>query len=70
MMSDESLAERYSSEEELDQIRIRLHELTKDMTSEERVAFFNHKAKTELETRGIRATIVQAPALRKTVTSR
>jgi hypothetical protein len=40
-------------EDELDAIRLRHYELTKDMTSEERVAYVNNEARRILEPYGI-----------------
>ncbi|MDR2523488.1 MAG: hypothetical protein LBC93_07325 [Synergistaceae bacterium] len=49
-------------EDELDAIRLRHYELTKDMTPEERVAYVNSKAEQILKPYGIR--LVHLPVVR------
>jgi hypothetical protein len=48
-------------EDELNAIRIKLNEQTKNMTSEEQVDFFNTGAKEILARHGVKATFADAP---------
>jgi len=48
-------AKNNTHEDELDATRTKLYEQTKDMTTEERVAFFNDGAKEILARQGIHA---------------
>jgi hypothetical protein len=48
-------------EDELNAIRIKLNEQTKDMTSEEQVEFFSKMAKEGLARHGIKARYAEAP---------
>ena len=52
-------------ERELNATRIKLYEQTKDMTTQERVAFFNNKGRGVLARYGIKATIVELPVIRR-----
>ena len=52
-------------EDQLDAIRIKLYEQTKDMSSEEQVAFFNNKGRDVLARHGIKAKIVEMPIVRR-----
>jgi hypothetical protein len=52
-------------EDELNAIRIKLYEETKDMTTEERIAFFNDGAREAFAKHGIKAPIVKAPIVRR-----
>jgi hypothetical protein len=54
-------------EDEINAIRIKLYEQTKDMTTDERVAFFNDRAKEGLAKHGIKARYVTAPVVRRQV---
>jgi hypothetical protein len=45
-------------EEELDAIRLKLYEETKDMTTSERVAFINERAARTLKDHGIKQTMI------------
>lgn len=54
-------------ERQLDATRIKLYERTKDMTTEERVAFFNNGAKEILERHGIKARYAETPIVRREV---
>ena len=48
-------------EDELDAIRIKLYEQTKDMTTRERVEFFNKKAREGLARHGITVRYAENP---------
>jgi len=48
-------------EDELDAIRIKLYEQTKDMTSQEQVAFSNDRGREILARYGIKAKIAEVP---------
>jgi hypothetical protein len=50
-------------EDELDAIRIKLYEQTKDMTSEERVAYFNKMVKDGLAKHGIKLPYAPSPTI-------
>jgi hypothetical protein len=52
-------------EDELNAIRIKLHEQTKDMTTQERVAFFNKMAQEGLARHGIKTHYGTVPAARE-----
>ena len=52
-------------EEQLNATRIKLYERTKDMTTEERVAFFNEGAKAILARQGIKAKFAEPASLRQ-----
>jgi len=52
-------------EQELNATRIKLYEQTKDMTAQERVAFFNNKGRDVMARHGIKATIVELPVVRR-----
>jgi hypothetical protein len=54
-------------EQELDATRIKLYEQTKDMTTQERVAFFNNKGMEILKRHGIKAKITDVPIVRRSV---
>ncbi|MCL2078925.1 MAG: hypothetical protein FWH17_03675 [Oscillospiraceae bacterium] len=54
-------------EDRLDATRIKLYEQTKDMTTQERVAFFNNKGRDILARHGIKAKIVELPVVRRQV---
>jgi len=56
-------------EDRLDATRIKLYEQTKDMTTQERVAFFNNKGRDVLARHGIKAKIVEMPIVRRQVQS-
>jgi hypothetical protein len=56
-------------EEQLNAIRIKLYEQTKDMTVQERVAFFNNKGRDVLARYGIKAQITEMPIVRRQVLS-
>ena len=44
-------------EKQLDATRIKLYEMTKDMTTQERVAFFNSRGQDILKRHGVKTTI-------------
>jgi len=46
-------------EMQLDATRIKLYEQTKDMTTQERVAFFNNRGKEILKRHGLKTTVAQ-----------
>jgi hypothetical protein len=48
-------------EDELDAIRIAIYEKTKDMTTEERVNYFNRRARESMKANNIRLKIIEAP---------
>jgi hypothetical protein len=52
-------------EDEINAIRIKLYEQTKDMTTDERVVFFNNRAREAFANHGIRSKIVKAPIVRQ-----
>jgi hypothetical protein len=54
-------------ERELNATRIKLYEQTKDMTTQERVAFFNDRGREILTRHGIKAKIVDMPIVRRQV---
>jgi len=54
-------------EQELNAIRIKLYEQTKDMTSEQQTTFFNKMVKEGLARHGIKARYVDAPIVRQQV---
>jgi len=47
-------------EKQLDATRIKLYEKTKDMTTQERVAFFNNRGQEILKRHGLKTTIAQS----------
>ena len=54
-------------ERQLDATRIRLYEQTKDMTTQERVAFFNNRGQEILKRHGLKTTVAQSPVIRQQV---
>ena len=54
-------------EEQLNATRIRLYEQTKDMTTQERVTFFNDKGRNVLARHGIKAKIMEMPVVRRQI---
>ena len=52
-------------EQELNIIRIKLYEQTKDMTSQEQIIFFNNMVKEGLARHGIKAKITEMPIVRR-----
>ena len=54
-------------EQELNATRIKLYEQTKNMTTQERVTFFNNKGRDVLARHGIKAKIVEMPVVRRQV---
>jgi maleate cis-trans isomerase len=46
-------------ETQLDATRIKIYEQTKDMTTQERVAYFNNRGQEILKRHGLKATIAQ-----------
>jgi hypothetical protein len=48
-------------EQELNATRIKLYEQTKDMTTQERVTFFNNRGREILAQHGIKAKIAEMP---------
>jgi hypothetical protein len=52
-------------EARLNATRMKLHEQTKDMTPQERVAFFNDKGRDVLTRHGIKAGITEMPVIRR-----
>lgn len=46
-------------EMQLDATRIKLYERTKDMTTQERVAFFNNRGQEILKRHGLKTTVAQ-----------
>lgn len=54
-------------EDELDTIRIKLHEQTKDMTSKEQTSFFNNRAREIIAQHGLKVNFVKAPIIRQHV---
>ena len=57
-------------EEELNAIRIKLYEQTKDMTSEEQVAFFSNMVKEGFLRHGISSRYMTVPPVRRQVEMR
>ena len=51
-------------EQELNDIRIKLYEQTKDMTSAEQVEFFNNRGREVLARQGIKAKFAFPPPVR------
>ena len=51
-------------EDELDAIRIRIYEKTKDMSSEEQVAYFNNRAREVMAQLGLNGNFVAAPIIK------
>ena len=49
-------------EDEVDAIRIKLYEQTKDMTSDEQIAFFSNLAKDGFARHGIKPRYAKVPA--------
>ena len=56
-------------EQELNAIRINIYEQTKDMTTQERVAFLNKKAIDGMARHGIKTKITEMPIVRRQVQS-
>ena len=54
-------------EEQLDATRIKFYEMTKDMTAQERVAFFNNRGHEILKRHGLKATVAEAASIRRQV---
>ena len=54
-------------EKELNATRVKLYEQTKDMTTQERVAFFNNRGRDILTRHGIKAQITEMPIVRRQV---
>ena len=54
-------------EQELNTTRIKFYEQTKNMTTQERVIFFNNKGRDVLARHGIKAKIVEMPIVRRQV---
>ena len=54
-------------EEQLNATRIKLYEQTKNMTSEEQVAFFNNRAREIMEQHGLKGNFVKAPIIRRQI---
>ena len=52
-------------ERQLDATRIRLYEQTKDMTTQERVAFFNNRGQEILKRHGLKTTVAQPPIVQE-----
>jgi hypothetical protein len=52
-------------EEELNAIRVKLYEQTKDMTTQEQTDFFNNRGREILARHGIKAKIVEMPIIRR-----
>ena len=52
-------------EDELDAIRIKLYEKTKDMTTGERVEFFRKTAREGLAKHGIKARYAETPVIHR-----
>ena len=52
-------------EQEINIIRIKLYEQTKDMTSQEQTTFFNKMVKEGLARHGIKAHYADAPIVRR-----
>ena len=53
-------------EDELDAIRIMIYEQTKDMSSEERVAYFNRRTEEAFAQYGITPKMITAPIVKRT----
>jgi len=54
-------------EEQLNATRIKLHELTKNMTSKEQIAYFNNRGQEILKRHGLKATVAyDVPVRRQT----
>ena len=62
-----NIAKNNDLEQELNATRIKLYEQTKDMTTQERVAFFNNKGRDVLARHGIKAKVVDMPIVRRQV---
>ena len=54
-------------EEQLNATRIKLYEQTRDMTTQERVAFFNDKGRDVLVRHGIKTKITEMPVVQRQV---
>ena len=54
-------------EDELNAIRIKIYEQTKDMTSEEQVDYFSTRTREAFAKYGIKSPIVVAPIVQRTV---
>jgi hypothetical protein len=53
-------------EQELDATRVKLYELTKDMTTQERVAFFNKRGIETLRRHGVKTKVVDVQVVQRT----
>ena len=51
-------------ERQLDATRIKIYERTKNMKPEERIAYFNNRAREIMDRHGLKANFVQAPVVR------
>lgn len=65
MMS--TIVKNSNIEEQLNATRIKLYEQTKDMTTQERVAFLNDKGRDILVRYGIKTQITEMPVIRRQV---
>ena len=52
-------------ERQLDATRIKINELTKNMTTQERVAFFNIRGQEILKRHGLKTTVSNPPSTRR-----
>ncbi|MDR0883626.1 MAG: hypothetical protein LBN05_03340 [Oscillospiraceae bacterium] len=52
-------------EQELDAIRVRIYEKTKDMTSQEQVDFFNKRTREAFAQYGVKSKIVSAAIVQR-----
>jgi hypothetical protein len=52
-------------EDELDAIRIKIYERTKDMSSAEQVEYFNRRTREAFAKYGIKSKIVSAPIVKR-----
>ena len=52
-------------ENQLDATRIKLYEQTKDMTTQERVAFFNNRGQEILERHGLKTNVAQSAVVQQ-----
>jgi hypothetical protein len=52
-------------EQELDATRVKLYELTKDMTSAEQADFFNSRGIETLKRHGVKAKVADVPIVRR-----
>jgi hypothetical protein len=64
-----SIPENDHWEQELDATRVKLYELTKDMTTQERVDFFNTRGIEILKRHGVKTKVADVPIVRRSAQS-